>query len=162
MPRPWRNTTSGPAPASRQASGVASTSRMSDMTVIFELPVEAEAAEQLEAHLGAPRQHDRAAARVAVVLLEREVAHQRAAAAGANRECRHLWRSLHGRVRRRPGAPQLLGRRIEPGLGDGALPERPAALPGDLDLGPGPLLGGHVAPRRNAGRRVAAEIALDE
>ena len=130
--------------------------------MIVGLLVEAEAPEQLQAHLGAPGQHHRAAAGVAVVLLERQVAHQRAAAAGADGERRHLGGGLHGRVGRGPRAAQLLGRRIEPGLGDGALPERAAALVGDLDLGPGPLLGGHVAPRRNAGRGRAAEVALDE
>src|SRR3954449_5614051 len=86
MPRPPRNRTSGPEPASRQATGTASTSRASDMSMIVELLVEAEPAEQPQAHLGAPWQHDRAATRVAVVLLERQVAHQRTSAARADRQ----------------------------------------------------------------------------
>src|SRR6476646_12130063 len=101
MPSPPKNSTSGPEPATRQATGVAATSRRSDMAVVIGLVVEAVAPEQLQADLGAPGQHDRAAARVPVVLLERQVAHQGAAAAGADRKRRDLGRSLHRGVRGR-------------------------------------------------------------
>ena len=76
MPSPCRNTTSGPAPASRQATGAASTSRGS--TAVSSSSNRPKRPEAVEADLGAPRQHQRAAARVAVVLLQRQVLEHRA------------------------------------------------------------------------------------
>src|SRR3954447_15692441 len=129
---PSRRMVTAPSPSASCSACARSTIAARETGATSAVLEDPEPPETLQAGLGAPRVHQGAAARVAVVLLEREALHDRGAAADPNGLRRHLLRRLHHGVGGDQRAPQPLRRRVGAGLVDDALPRRPAAAGEDL------------------------------
>src|ERR1700693_2446223 len=87
-----------------------SISRGPPLLVRFTGLVQRLAADAVETELGGPRQHQRAAAAVAIDALERQRLQHRLAAAGADRQRRDLVGALHRGILRGVSAQHLLFR----------------------------------------------------